>query len=238
MQPFDIKSFAKVLLGLVTATAMAIAIVNTQARAEPAKWTGCWVGAHVGAAATSNDVAGISVLSSEGAIGGLGAGCDVKLANSPFLVGIGAGYTWGDLSAVLGAGPGAPSMAIEGAWDVVARVGILPTDKLLVYVLGGVKQAKVSSNVGLPDKFDGYVAGAGVEAAISQAFRAKLEYRTDMLNHESLGGGVNLEPRGHEIRLGLVWAFAAPTVTDVFNPPPPEQPAPAAADPKMPKAKK
>lgn len=178
------------------------------APAEPAavtNWTGFHVGAFLGAAVSSSEVAGIVTLSSNGALGGLAAGYDYQFPGTPFVIGVATDYGWRDLNASLGP----TSVDLKGAWSATARAGIA-FDKLLVYGRGGWTQAQASTSLAIPDKFDGWLMGAGVEALVSSALSVGMEYRAEFYRSEAIAPGVGIEPSGHELMFTSRWRFNSP----------------------------
>jgi outer membrane immunogenic protein len=132
-------------------------------------WTGCYVGANVGAgwervrqtqvAKTNGPFAAIGSLNNDfGAsdgvdvVGGGQVGCDYQFANS-FVIGIQGMYDYGRPSSthfVPTAFPGFPVGSfnsvnqLQDTWTVTGRVGYLLTPQLLGYVKGGGAWARMN----------------------------------------------------------------------------------------------
>ena len=213
-----------VLYAIVAFAALAfvyVILVNDKARAEgvakapvaraasPAAaspWSSCHVGVHAGGAASQSEIGGLTTLNSEGAIGGLGAGCDWQMPGTPFVIGVLTDYSWRDLGTTLGAA----RVEMKGVWTAAGRVGVAPSDKLLIYALGGWTQSTASTSLAIPDSFDGMVIGGGIEALINQAFSVGLEYRNLSYGSERAplaAGGFTWDPSEQQILLKASWRF-------------------------------
>ena len=180
----------------------------TEAPAARTSWTGCYINAQTGMAAAHHEVAGVISLSAQGALGALGGGCDLHVAGTPFVIGALTDYAFRNV----GAGIVGANITLEGAWTVGGRAGVLAGDKLLIYGLGAWTQTSASSTLALPSTFDGYVAGAGVEAMLNQAFSLGLEYRGIYYDSEAIPGAgpFAVSPYEHQLRLKAAWRFGMP----------------------------
>lgn len=67
------------------------------------------------------------------------------------------------------------------AFDISARAGYLVTEKALLYVRGGYANIRVRTSVGsiaaTSGNLDGWLAGGGIEYAVTDHINARLEYR-------------------------------------------------------------
>ena len=85
------------------------------------------------------------------------------------------------------------NLEVGDSWAVGARFGLLPTERILLYVLGGYTEANISQDanvngtngvIGLFDQSasgsgweSGYFVGTGIEAMFTDNMTIKLEYR-------------------------------------------------------------
>ncbi|MBN8941125.1 MAG: porin family protein [Rhizobiales bacterium] len=223
--------------------------------APPADWTGPYAGLHLGGTVSQSRSAvdGFPAGSwslwdpalpagyharAGGFIGGGQVGANVQFGSLVFGL-------ESDLSfSTLDSGAGASGRILNGQayrsayrqkldWfgTLRARLGITTTDRLMVYLTGGVAYGQVaaSSSLALPtvayEGSDdtlrvGWAAGAGIEYALSQALSARLEYL-----HYTLGAttvvGLRADPApfqsqtqlglaGHIVRAGLNYRFGGP----------------------------
>ncbi len=135
---------------------------------SPSKWSGCYIGAHLGYGATHHDtsvnVAGTGSpldgtllslpLSSQGGQVGLGGGCDIQLQQ--FVIGAFGDYSWlrqgmeitSPVLAGIGGGALNPiaKLDLDTSWTVGGRAGLLvgPSQSTLVYALLGYTKMDTS----------------------------------------------------------------------------------------------
>lgn len=181
--------------------AAAAALLIGLAGAARADYTGCYVGAHAGFAATSLEADGVLSLAGDGVQGGLGAGCDWQAAGAPVVIGVMADYTWQDLETVIGEA----KATLKGQWAIAGRAGVT-FGRTLVYGLVGYTGAEGSGTlIDVPD-VAGWMAGAGVETPVGPQLSLKLEYRYVAFDDETIEDST-VEPDQHAVRLGLNWRF-------------------------------
>jgi outer membrane immunogenic protein len=197
----------------------------------PFSWTGFYAGVNAGYGFGGNDRAGVHL--DNVFLGDVGT-----LENSGFLGGVQAGYNYQTGSFVFGLEADFQGSAIEDtasrtALGITARARsniewfgtVRPRigyafDRTLVYATGGLAYGDVDYN-GWADGVKvlsdnstriGWVAGAGVEQAITDHFSVKLEYQFvdfDSYNITGLGGRLSTKatPEFHSVRVGLNYRF-------------------------------
>jgi outer membrane immunogenic protein len=184
-------------------------------------WTGFYVGINGGAAfGTTNwfsvpNITGGSANLTSGLIGGT-AGYNLQ-TGEPYVLGIEADLDWTGLKATTASSACAPNPACELSAPVLGTVRLrfgYAFDTILPYVTGGVAIANFDADIaGAPFGTAtatnlGWTAGAGVEFAITNALRAKIEYLHTDLNGFSCnaacgGGPVSFNVNANVIRAGL-----------------------------------
>jgi outer membrane immunogenic protein len=184
-------------------------------------WTGFYVGINGGAAfGTTNwfsvpAIVGGSANLTSGLIGGT-AGYNLQ-TGEPYVLGIEADLDWTGLKATTASLACAPNPACELSAPVFGTVRLrfgYAFDTILPYITGGVAIANFNADIaGAPfgtatSTNLGWTAGAGVEFAITNALRAKLEYLHADLNGFSCnvacgGGPVSFNVNSNIIRVGL-----------------------------------
>lgn len=172
----------------------ALALGLTACKANAA-WTGCYVGAQAGVAATNTatgfDVAGagtlldIKGLGASGGVFGVHAGCDVKIQQ--FVVGGFADYAWHNQAIEINSpllGGQIAKLSAENQWTIGARAGIAFTDATLVYGLIGrtsmqMGDLEVLNGAAAFDvkSFEGWTYGGGLATEIMPNVRLAIEYR-------------------------------------------------------------
>lgn len=171
-------------LGFIGSAASADMPVKQAARnalaAEPASWTGCYLGAHTGYALGHSKIdamggGSIASFDEKGWVVGGQFGCDVQ-AGQFVVVGIGADGTY--LANVKDTVSGVQS---QFSWmgTVFARAGLLLTNDWLIYGKGGLAFAKTGLGFGPITTDDvrlGFAVGAGTEYRISKNWSWALGY--------------------------------------------------------------
>jgi outer membrane immunogenic protein len=191
-------------------------------------WTGFYVGINGGGAfGTTNwfsvpNIIGGSANLTSGLVGGT-AGYNLQ-TGEPYVLGIEADLDWTGLKATTASTACAPNPACQLSAPVLGTVRLrfgYAFDAILPYVTGGAAIANLSADiVGAPFGTAtatnlGWTAGAGVEFAISNALRAKVEYLHVDLNGFSCniacgGGPVSFNVTSNIIRAGLnyrLWTY-------------------------------
>jgi len=201
-------------LALITSPAMAADLYVAPAEAQPVEsfnWTGLSVGAYGGFENTSSEVSFTGIgsadgVGAEGFIGGARVGYDYQLGDS-FVVGVVGqiGFSGVETTFTI---PGAPFALDAGPdWDasIVATLGFLPTERVKVYALGGYTRLQnytVNITGGGPafsisTDYDGWTAGAGIEAMVTDRISFGVEGRYNQYGGETWTvPGLNVEPSG------------------------------------------
>ena len=202
---------------------------------KPPAWTGCHIAAHVGYSIAEHDTtlavpgfAGVNLdsLSASGAGLGGGVGCDLRLSNAPIVVGAWADWSWRDLeqsnTLTLGGFTAGTRYAVEDAWAVGARAGVLINDATLLYALAGYTEARTSSltvtagggggSIGMPD-LSGWLVGGGLETQLGSGWALRAEYRYARYDGETVAlipGALNLDldTSEHTARIGAIWRLS------------------------------
>ena len=194
-----------------------------------ASWTGCYLGAHGGLAASNlntdltlvgtGSLLNIDGLSASGGMYGVHAGCDYQM--NKFVLGVFGDYSWYDAdfnvsspllaTAILNTG-------LDNSWALGARAGFLATKSTLIYGLVAWSQMEMkpitvlAGLASLPlGSTDGIAVGGGIETEIMPNVRLKLEYRYSMYDKITApivpGLNLDIEPDVHTVRLGVSYAF-------------------------------
>lgn len=178
-------------------------------------WTGLYVGAHAGYGWSDIDWDN-AVLPSGGASDGSG-----------WLAGGQIGYNWQAGSLVFGVEADASAGWIDGSSDCCGhainalyslrgRLGVVGnSNRTLFYGTAGAAWADIDYSVAGFGSFSdtqlGWVAGAGIEHALSSNLTARVEYL--YYNFEDIGppsglvGGGSIDPSLHTVRFGLNLKF-------------------------------
>lgn len=122
--------------------------------------------------------------------------CDMQI--DKFVVGAAAEYGWKRFD-------WAGNDVDAKGWAATGRAGVLVTNAVLVYGLGGYTQ--VTAELG-PWSVDlaGLVAGGGVEIDLTRGFFGRLEYQRLMLEPDD----GDIEANVDSIRVGLTYKFGLP----------------------------
>jgi outer membrane immunogenic protein len=200
-------------------------------------WTGCYIGAHVGAGwgtkqweDTGDDISDNTSYTTNGALGGGQIGCDYQLS-SPFVVGVEGSFSG---SGIKGSGvqpfeaeQASVSTKINWLATLTGRIGVT-ADRALIYVKGGgawVKEKHTTTEHGvgedegevfsqtLSSTRSGWLLGAGIEYAITSNWSAKVEYnymdfgRKNFLFNELSEDPVSIRQDLHTIKVGVNYRF-------------------------------
>ncbi|MDC7784485.1 outer membrane beta-barrel protein [Rhodoplanes sp. TEM] len=185
--------------------------------------------------AFGGDPAGSPGLAADGATAGVGIGYDWQI-DRRWLVGLSADISWSDIT-----GSGDTTFLVTRSFTrwmsiatrrdvdwygtVMARLGVLPTERLLVYGTGGFAYGRVSSAVELTSAMDlrfnnpnggfdctfggacfagssariglGWAAGAGVEYALTTHLTVRGEYLHVDLGGDSVDVAATTPPAGN-----------------------------------------
>lgn len=167
--------------------ALAVAAPGINAPAAAASFDGPFVGALAG---FNNDKVGPGLegaapltrsADQDSAVFGLFAGYDKRIA-SRVVIGAETSFTIGADDKIEGnRGTAAVTIDPKHAFDISARAGYLVTEKALLYVRGGYANIRARTSTGnttvTTGNLDGWLAGGGIEYAITDHVNARLEYR-------------------------------------------------------------
>ncbi|MEM1377400.1 MAG: outer membrane beta-barrel protein, partial [Pseudomonadota bacterium] len=189
------------------------------AGAQPVDFTGFYVGGALAATGLSHNLSlppldgGFNGIGAEGFSGRFQAGYDYEFSNGIVAgvqgeFGIGTVTTDFDLDLLGTPGNGGANIDQDYAWSIIGRLGYKVGPRTLAYVLGGYTQERYSvsafgtGGAGTLLEFDtqGFVAGAGIETALTDKVFVGLEYRyTDTLESFPIIGplALDLEPSSH-----------------------------------------
>lgn len=167
--------------------ALAVAAPGINAAAAAASFDGPFVGVLAG---YNNDKVGPGLegtapltrsIDQDSAVFGLFAGYDKRIA-SRVVVGAETSFTIGADDKLEGnRGTAAVTIDPRHAFDISARAGYLVTEKALLYVRGGYANIRTrtstATNMVTTSNLDGWLAGGGIEYAVTDHINARLEYR-------------------------------------------------------------
>lgn len=158
------------------------------------RWTGFYVGAHLGYAKATEMVENGTSFSEKEAFFGAGVGYDARVEGTTIVVGLMADISKPNHE-------GANWAAFGGA-----RAGILMSPTVLMYGLAGY-----TKNDNDADIYDGGLTlGTGVEAFVTKNTSLKLEYRWVDLGDERISTGSGLQNAAgdvHSLMLGVNFRF-------------------------------
>lgn len=182
-------------------------------------WTGFYVGGAIGAGAMINDqtTVGIPVVfSGDGILGEASIGYDHEIGDNWVLGALIDGRLAGVSSQTKDPGGNSVEIKANYGFDILARGGVKLSAATLAYALAGYswQHFEVStSGVGAPGKLtdsaSGFVAGAGVETALTDKTTINLEYRYNKFGNVDFGfgGNIGFEPAFHTVRVGAKYKF-------------------------------
>jgi outer membrane immunogenic protein len=167
--------------------ALAVAAPGINAAAAAASFDGPFVGVLAG---FNNDKIGPGLdgaapltrsVDQDSAVFGILAGYDKRIA-SRVVIGAETSFTIGADDKLEGnRGTTAVTIDPKHAFDISARAGYLVTDKALLYARGGYANIRARTSTGntavTNSNLDGWLAGGGIEYAITDHVNARLEYR-------------------------------------------------------------
>lgn len=110
---------------------------------------------------------------------GLHTGCDVKVSNSPFVVGLWGEYVWKDTQFSVAFGGPAFTASLGDAWSIGGRAGYM-VGKVMPYGLLGYTTSDVKYSTpiaGTPTTLRGWTTGAGIEMPLAPNLTLALETR-------------------------------------------------------------
>jgi outer membrane immunogenic protein len=182
-------------------------------------WSGLYVGGWVGNACLDGQLDDGALqynLSGCGFKGGLGAGYNYQIQD--WVIGAEVDYGWGtrivenyDIGAV------GDNLALSGIGTARAKLGYAFDDTLIFITAGGTYASfKLTGQAGATsfstkDDMLGWTIGGGIEHALTDQFRIRLDYLyTDFGNNDFgciPGCNIDVDSTEHEVRLGAFWAF-------------------------------
>lgn len=181
---------------------------------SPFSWAGFYVGAHAGYGWSDIEWQQAAFADSHDGEGVLAGGqIGYNLQSGRLVYGIEADAT----ASWMEGGNGCCDHSVEALYSARARAGLSSYDnRWLFYLTGGAAWADVDYRAGgggHSDTHFGWVAGGGVERALTQNLTTRVEYLYYDFDSVSapagtLGGGVTeLDPSLHTVRLGLNFKF-------------------------------
>lgn len=193
----------KIIFKLAMLLALSLALFSwaSQATANPLS---CYGAASVGFSAATTEASedGTSVdFGSEGTVGGVGAGCDVKLM-SPFMAGAFARYDFGSNS--VGSNTNAK---LGDTWTLGLRGGVFANDNVFVYALAGLAGTEFDITNVANTNPDGIVYGVGAEMQVDflpvsiMAEVNRYDFGTETI------AGARVDNKSTVVRVGVIYRF-------------------------------
>jgi len=195
------------------------------ATAEPFEWTGIYAGLHGGYGGnrfeyplfiegeifSEDDINAEADITSSGFFGGGQIGANWQFAPQ-FVVGVEADGAWSDIKGELGS-------KVNWFSTLRARLGFLPTERLMVYGTGGAAVGETESYANLSiggsgggistkETSWGWSAGAGFEYAVTNNITLKTEYlyvdlgSSELLNFED-AATLDVDTKFHTVKAGV-----------------------------------
>lgn len=196
-----------------------------------ATWSGFYIGAGAGAGAVVHEITVDNIdfgelvsfdgIGGEGAFGTVIVGWDWQVGATT-VFGVFADYDFSGISTDASALNGFVDASLDhdNSWSVGARLGWLSNPGTLWYLTGGYTQADFEASADIDgfnvfdadDTFDGYFAGAGVDARLAASnWFLRLEYRFTQFDGETFDVDefttLDIEPSMHTARLTLTYKF-------------------------------
>lgn len=211
------------------------AIFSKLASASEPSWTGCYFGGNLGylvqTSRAVDDKGGTQFdvsTASDAATYGVGAGCDLRIGQTPVVVGIFGDIDWTNAGKSLKVGSGTlGDTDINRAYAIGGRAGFLAGPNILLYGTGGYANVDMTTTLGTAkaSKESGYFIGAGAEAMLNSGWSTKLEYRFVDLGNDTMkyGGGptqvADIDKNMHQVRLGIDYKFQPEKVLSSLDEP-------------------
>jgi outer membrane immunogenic protein len=180
---------------------------------SPFSWTGLYVGVHGGYGWSDIYWPGSVSHSGEGWLAGGQIGFNLQAGRLVYGIEADISSAWIDGES----GNGCCSHSIDWLYSVRGRAGLTSYDgRWLFYATGGVAWADVEYRSagfgGHSDTHFGWVAGAGIERALTPSLTARAEYLYYDFDSATapagaLGGAADLDPSMHTVRFGLNFKF-------------------------------
>lgn len=198
----------------IAAIATATAVCMTPAHADDMGTniaTQLWPGLSChGAAMLGFAVAGINVdstgndlpIQSEGAVGEVSAGCDVRLGYD-VIVGTFGSFQLSDSDVTFDRDGETLKVAIDERYTIGIRMGASLRPDVMIYGKGGYVTASTSGPWG---NLDGWLMGAGIETMLTKHIGLRVEADHTRYSNETLAGA-NAKPSETQIKAGAVVRF-------------------------------
>lgn len=141
-----------------------------------AQGIGCHLGAQAGVTIASSEVSGAG-FSLDGLSArsrspdfGLHTGCDYKIPQTAFSVGVWGEHMWRAVDFKASAGPIGLTIGLGNAWAVGARAGYVLAGGVMPYALIGYTRTELTLPAGVPISSDlrGWMTGAGIEIPLAK----------------------------------------------------------------------
>lgn len=171
-------------------------------------WTGAYVGIQGGGGWGRSDYSfGGNARLNGGLIGGT---LGYNWQNGPLVYGLETDLAFANISGSTGCGVGI-SCSTRNNWLGTTRVRVgYAMDRWMPYVTGGFAYGGIKTSVAGADRSDtkgGWTAGAGIEAAISGPWTAKVEYLHVDLGSADAAFGTTANYRSDIVRAGVNYRF-------------------------------
>ncbi|MDP2619859.1 MAG: porin family protein [Hyphomicrobiales bacterium] len=167
----------------------------------PFSWAGLYAGVHGGYGWGEANTTFVPDIELDGGFAGGQIG--FNWARSNLVLGIEGDISWSGIDGAIGA----PAVSHEIDWfgTVRGRAG-LAIGRTLPYVTGGIAFAEASRTAGgvaTSARHTGYVAGAGIERAVTDRVSAKLEYQYLDFGDKAYVGPDEPDLSAHTVRFGI-----------------------------------
>lgn len=201
---------------------------DAPANEAPYSWTGIYVGAAGGVSATVTKLnAGVNganagmINSGQSLLGGAFGGYDWQWGDDA-VIGFLGELDWMGAQSTASLNASGAGLSVTSrtnfAWNLLGRVGFLPTRTTLVYAVAGYTGQFVSTwgtatlgasgtSFQRDDYFNGWTVGPGIETVVYGGWTTRLEYRYTQLEERSVVTGASIQPANHTIRAGLSYKF-------------------------------
>jgi outer membrane immunogenic protein len=193
---------------------------STTAGYAPDSWSGFYAGLYGGAGAIVNEIglgpASFNGIGGEGLLGGAMIGYDHQFGSN-WVAGIQGEIGITDLTTDLSVGGAPISIDAQPEWTaaVSGRLGWLPMQETMLYLIGGYSYADYNVDITLggsasfSQDYHGFHVGTGMETYLSPNLTARVEYRYTQYGGEDWGTGgfLDVEPSSHTGLVGLAWKF-------------------------------
>lgn len=182
-------------------------------------WSGFYAGVvggyGFGDTAISDGVTTFTVDNNNGILAGVTVGGNMQY--DQFVFGIEGDAFWNNQSGSITCPPvGTCSSDYDWSGSLRGRVGYT-IDPVLIYATAGLAAARINTSISAggsySDTFSGWTIGGGVEAAVTEALSAKVEYAYSDYGSKTAPAGtlgpvdLTVSPTSHTIKAGLNFHF-------------------------------